>query len=53
MRDRYCYTVDGGKHHNVNLRLTPNMFGAKAATEEAERAKRRTFIVAFFEVGDV
>jgi hypothetical protein len=31
---------------NRNSRLTPKALGAKAATLEAERAKRRTFIVA-------
>ncbi len=31
---------------NWNVRLTPKALGAKAATLEAERAKRRTFIVA-------
>ena len=28
-----------------NVRLTPKVFGAKAATEEAVRAKNTTFIV--------
>ena len=30
----------------MNVRLTPKVLGAKAATEEAVRAKRITFIVA-------
>jgi hypothetical protein len=34
--------------HHRNVRLTPKALGAKAATFEADKAKRRTFIMVWW-----